>query len=391
MAYLLKERKRVPIPNSRLTLLGSPVKDRNSLVIPTVTGGCAADPTADKYYLYPGDPLAQVVRSAVTQKISVQANQIFKPWASVTWTAVDGATIAANAAQPSANNAYASMKVTQGAAGAGYAQLTQAGLTAAAAHTFSIMVKAFAAGDMGKTLRLYLDGTTADYTLTANWMPVYVTDASASGVSVDLRAYITGGAEGDSFLVSMAQLAQTLWPKWFSLGNSTAMTMLVPSASLPIYAGGPLSLIFLAQFPFDGDEVDEYYYLYDSNATAGNNRIWVYFSAVSKRMYIATTDAVAGVKQTYISTAGVLKTNQPHAIIATLDTVNNQRLYIDGVGNTAASSGTGVRESALPANIALGHAASPTYQVDSPFHASALNRVLEPSEALTISQGLGVA
>jgi hypothetical protein len=66
MAYLLKDRHRGPVPSSKLALHAFPVKDKNSIIVPTVTGGCAADPSCDQYNIFPAGPAANVVRGAVS-------------------------------------------------------------------------------------------------------------------------------------------------------------------------------------------------------------------------------------------------------------------------------------------------------------------------------------
>ena len=390
MAYLLKDRHRGPVPSSRLALHAFPVKDVNSIIVPTVTGGCAADPTCDVYNIFPAGPAAQVVRGACSNLIAAAANRVFTPWGSVTWTAEAGATIAANADQPSSNNAYASMKVTQGAAGAGYAQLAVAGLTAAQPYYFSILAKAYAAGDVGKTLRVYNDGTTADLALTAGWKVIGVADASASGTTVNYRAYIQGGAEGDSFLMSMAQITNTAYPLWFVNGSGTAMSQTVPTASLPLYAGGPFTIMCYLLPCYPGNDGVEHIFFDNMGTGASQNRIAIW-KATNNYLYGLVYDNSSGNKNCQKDVSAVWLAGTPIAIMFSRDTLGVMNAYFNRVAMTLnIGAGTGL-ESVLGANCGLGCSALGTSPSNTPGYYSFLNRAITPTEWLAICDELGVA
>jgi hypothetical protein len=387
------------VPSSKLALHAFPVKDKNSILTPTVTGGCAADPTCDSYNIFPAGPLAQVVRGACDDLLhGLHADQQSFEGGTTGVHSPYKCTVAVSSA--AAWHGTKSMKVTltdlQWSVLSDVTTVTAAGGT----YTFSGWFKAFSAAEVGKKMRVVsYDNVTglvssSNLTLSALWLPLSITATFNAG-SASRRFYIyyptsANLAVGESLLADGLQCTATAYPLWFVNGSGTAMTQTVPIASLPWGVGLPFTLICYFLPPWKVDDSLNHYLLDTYTPTGGDNGVRLVKGNANALQLICWS---AGSSK-YTSVAVSAATNWPagveKAIMASIDSIGNQTLYL---GRTAATTvlGTSGRETALHTHAFLGSAYSGASTMDCPTHYAFFNRVITPTEWLAICDLLGVA
>lgn len=141
----------------------------------------------------------------------------------------------------------------------------------------------------------------------------------------------------------------------FTEAECTATSCTFPTAGL-FSAGEDVSFLCFVWTPWAGDDSGDHRLIYGIN---GNNILTLY-KASDNYLYIYTRDNALVTKYNRLAVGA---TNWPagsfHAIATSLTAGNTQRLALDG---TLAASvvGTGVRESALPANLSFGSTQTPS-------------------------------
>jgi hypothetical protein len=299
-------------------------------------GGTAFAKTGGVGNTWPGDSSnfrtllgasAPVIAQA-TDNLEPNADAIFSPWGSVAWAATGTGAIAAEA---SGEYGSSSMKITCGATATDGAVLATAAV-AAAAYTCSCRVKANNAGAVGKSVIVTYDTTSsAALVLTANWQTLKVTDASASGTTPNASVTFTDGANTDEVLVSAWQRESGSVQTPFCLNSRTACTMTIPTATIGLTAGQPLSMMFVVNTPWSDSTVgEEYLFL---NRASGNDTIG-----------LRLRDDTGGLNF-FVLSGGVTRSatldltnkwaaNQTHIVFLTLAANADYGLYADGVGKT---------------------------------------------------------
>lgn len=307
---------------------------------------------------------APVIAEA-SDNLEAVPDEIFTPWASITWAAINSAAIAALAGGQYGSE---SAKITCGADPTGGMGISCA-CTAGQPHTCSCQVKANNAGAVGKTARINWDGTTADIVLTANWQTLTVTDASASGTPLTASVYFTNGANTDELAVSAWQRGNKAYKLPFARDYRTATTCKIAN---PLIAGQPFSAAFVVNSVWPGnDSLSHYIFsadaapnlLYLRKYSDNNLYAWVADSAgtaYSKRVAVNATNWAAGVD---------------HRIVMTRAANGTINAYLDGAAFTL-QSGTPRTESVLNANISIGTFGTGAYPANASILCAIWGRVL---------------
>jgi hypothetical protein len=181
------------------------------------------------------------------------------------------------------------------------------------------------------------------------------------------------------------------YPLWFCNGDGLAMTNTVPTASLPIYAGGPFTIkAFMGPSPWPGnDGIAHIIWNIGTMAEANNLQV---IKDVGNNLYFTIFDGAGNYRLKYVA---VNATNWPvggyRAIMASRDALGNLTFYLDRTNITgSASTGTGL-ETALATVIAFGATAVPDFPINMPAYYSFSNRVATPAEWLADCDLMGVA
>lgn len=364
------------------------------ILTPTVTGGCAADPTCDQYNIFTGGPAAQVVRGACDDLLhGLNAdNQSFEGGTIGTWW--NGGNVSLSNSAAAAWHGSRSLKATFTGVAHGYVQNYVTAITAAGGtYSFSGWAKAKAGTDI--RIGRYDDGFGAHawgtyLTATGSWQFFSISFPFHAASTVRIIEFVswTGThAIGDEMLIDGCQLTQTASPMWFALEHATAMTQTVPTASLPIYAGGGFGIMCAGFFPWVGNDSQAHML---ASAMADANNGWYVQKSSGNNLELRVYNA-GSAKYKYGAVNG---TNWPvgfHAIFAGADTLNNQVLYLDRTELTS-SSGSSAREPSINANLALGYyQVSPGQYIQAPAHFTLFNRLPTPAEWSAICDELGVA
>jgi len=268
------------------------------------------------------------------------------------------------------------------------------------AYTFSAWVKAKNADAVGELMRISLYGNVSSFTHSANislsalWLPLSVTKTFDAG---DTTMYAYLGHSGtaldaeDIYLADGCQLTNTAYPLWFCNGDGTAMTCSVPTANLPLYAGGPFTLIFYVIPAANGDD-GVARYLFHNDGTGGS-LIRVSKSTTS-RVYFDVYDNAAGAKQSYsaLLSAANWAAGTPHAVMCSRSATGVQNGYVDRTMFAALNVGAGTGlETALGANCYWGSTSAGISQFSGPMHKSFLNRAITEAEWLAYCDLMEVA
>lgn len=170
----------------------------------------------------------------------------------------------------------------------------------------------------------------------------------------------------------------------FALDSRTACTMTIPTATIGLTAGMPLTIMFVINVPWAGNDGASYL-LFDCDTTT-NNRICIIKDAVNNLTVSVTTTAGAVKYKSLAVNAANMAANTNHVIIATLAADNTQQIFLDGTAGTTSSGASG-RETALSTDVYLGTvgAAGPgTYPINGAILAALWGRVLTAGELATI-------
>lgn len=364
------------------------------IVVPTVTGGCAADPTCDEYDIYGDGVMAQVVGGA-SSNILPESSRSFEDASTGAWFPhVSSCTIAAS--QDFAVHGSYGLKITDIGGPAAGVLFNSTGYTAAGGtYTFSGFVLG-TAGHAGRIL--FYDNISSwqvyNFTFTGDTQLVTATFTYGGG-STTRHVYlyndtISGGA---SWYADALSLTNTAYPVWFANGDRTDMTQTVPTASLPLYAGGPFTIIiYCGPSPWAGNDGRAYAF-FSIGDYASNNSINIRKST-SNVLSLIVYDNAGTYLQKY---DGVNATNWPiggyHAIMArrtTIAGVANMSLFLDRTELTS-SNGAGTLESSLGATTYLGQSHTPDKHINMPALYDFQNRAITDDEWDAICDELEVA
>lgn len=315
----------------------------------TMTGGALGAWTDLSNFRSLGGAQAPVIAEA-SDNLEAVPDEIFTPWASITWAAVNSAAIAALAGGQYGSE---SAKITCGADPTGGMGISRA-CTAGQPYTCSCQVKANNAGAIGKTARINWDGTTADVVLTANWQMLSVTDASASGTPLTASVCFTNGANADEMAVSAWQRGNKTYKVPFARDYRTATTCKIAT---PFAAGQAISMMFVVNTPsWVGSDGVLHYLFMETGTSSTRNIIWLGKEAAGAgaRLVLRTYDDASALKQL----SGVVYTawtaNANHVVIFTKSAAGALTLRFDGTPcTTAAGAGTGI-DGGVEANIHIG-------------------------------------
>jgi len=327
---------------------------------------------------------AAVIAEATTN-IPAAADQIFTPWASITWTALNSATLAA-----STDGEYgsSSMEITCAGTATGGAQLVCAA-TAASAYAASCRVKANNAAAIGKVLTISNDGTTDTVTLTAGWQTLAKVDTSASGTSINVQITFAAGVSGDKVLVSAFQYEKKSYITPFAAVSRTASTMTFPTGAtgLNLVAGQNLSIVVACRSVWAGNDGVNHT-LVDSRGSGGaQNRVRL-FKSSGNVLYLDTWDNASAEKSSQVTvTATNWAADTTHIIIVTRSAAGVQDGYLDEVVFTGLNQGAGTGLEALWATtLYIGENATGGQVTNAPLLVAIFDHVISAQERAAIFQ-----
>jgi len=385
MPYLIKDRKRIYVPGRKFKLHGNISQDVSSVITPTVTGGCD-DPTCDLYDLL-GDGVDAQVVSEATSNLELENTRALGEAGS--WYAQGASAVALS----SAWYIYGSgcMQLTgdnSGQAWTGYKTVVNG-------QPYSVSCFVKNNKDSSKIIRLRefdsVGGNQQGSDVTVEAGEVKLINHTFTVQNTSALFGLQLGSDDCDFYFNAWQRENLAYPTWFSNGDRVGMTQSVPTANLPIYAGGPMTwVIHCGPSPWPGNDGRQHTF-FDTYAGGSVNEVILAKISASKLRF----NICDGAGDSKYIEMGCGATEWPigskNCIIVRRDPLGNPALRLNRAdATTIAGAGTGL-ETAFGTSFKMGHEWYGNQQINMPAHFAFLNRYITDDECEAIEDELGVA
>ena len=383
--------KRLTVARKNLQLLmnsdtgGGTVQDLVHMINATLTGGVGGSFTEESNFQTILNRSFPVIAQAADNLLSDE-DASFEDGTVGNWS---GGLLTLSVESSNAWHGSKCLKATAQEAGAQSLVNNVTAITSAGTqYTYSGRIKG-SSGAVGKRVyaRHYddIDGfdETLLITLTTDWQFFQIAGTFNAGSS-DRRIYIRDVDDiptDDYFLFDAIQLEAGAVATPFCHNSRTASTCKFPTADLGLTAGQDMSIVVVTKTPWAGDDGNQYYLA--STVVVDNNDGWYLYKSTDNYLRIRTL--YGALKTTSISLNGTnWAADTNHIVIATMDSSNNQQLYLDGSG-PGTSAGTAVRETSINSNLFLGTDRNEANPVNAPIGVAILDRVLSGDEITLLS------
>jgi hypothetical protein len=354
------------------------------ILTPTVTGGCAADPTCDVYNIFPAGPAAQVVRGACSNLLPAAARS-FEDGSLASFVTASGDGVRSNSVEAAWHGTH-SLKFQIVSVLTSYISRDVTALTTAGVqYTFSSWFKGM---NPARSVDICMwddvgGWTFSSYPITTSWKMGSVTKTFNAGSTtrIIVMSPTSAWVAGDYIYYDGLQLTNTAYPLWFCNGDGTAMNVDFSTASLNIQPAGGLSFILCGVVPWVGSDSANHQFFDLSDAATGG--LWL-LKAAGNGLWLYSKDAAAGLNYRGWTTCPTITPGVKFTIMGTTDTLGVKNLYFNGTATTEAQAGPGLKETAYAATGKLGTRYDNIRQAEGSLHLSLLNRVLTPAEVTAL-------
>jgi hypothetical protein len=215
--------------------------------------------------------------------------------------------------------------------------------------------------------------------LTLNWQTYTFTKAVWENANVSILTRIdNGGAADDEYVISAAQFVNSLVASPFCLNSRTACTMTIPTATIGLTAGMPLTIMCVVNTPWAGND-GVGHYLFDAKG-AGAGDVFSIYKHTDNKLYFAVGNKSAA---TSALTTTTWPANTNRFIIGTVSAAGTIDVYLTGAAGTQATGAT--REAAFDANTYIGSVIDGTLTVNGAILTALWGRVLSAAEIAALS------